>query len=164
MPGVLLCCLVHQTHLRGPLTAVLLCRSVHQAPKGAPWVGSYSVVQCIRHLIGQPLYCSAADAGVWEERDCCDQQYRLASTAARLSSTGISHHNLLPRISLICLSAVNSSLCPRIAPQSLNCSSQPLHLPGDLCFCPGYAWLWKDCLILIVFRLPCMDQLFHSHP
>ena len=55
------------------------------------------------------------------------QQYCLASTAARLSSTGISHHNLLPRISLICLSAVNSSLCPRIAPQSLNSSSQLLH-------------------------------------
>ena len=30
-------------------------------------VRSYSVVQCIRHLIGQPLYCSAADAGVWGE-------------------------------------------------------------------------------------------------
>ena len=60
------------------------------------------------------------------------QQYRLASMAAWLSSTGISHHNLLPHISYIHLSAVNSSPCPRIAPQSLNSSTQPLLLPGDL--------------------------------
>ena len=31
-------------------------------------MGSYSVVQCIRRLMGQPLYCSAADAGIWGER------------------------------------------------------------------------------------------------
>ena len=43
---------------------VLLCRSVCQALKGAPWVGSYSVVQCIRRLMAQPLYCSAANYGV----------------------------------------------------------------------------------------------------
>ena len=29
---------------------------------------SYSVVKCIRHLMAQLLYCSAADAGVWGER------------------------------------------------------------------------------------------------
>ena len=34
------------------------------------------------------------------------QQYRLASMAAQLSSTGISHHNLLPHTPSICLSAV----------------------------------------------------------
>ena len=53
-----------------------------------------------------------------------------------LSSTGTSHHNLLPHIPLICLSTVNSSPCPGIAPQSLNSSFQPLcHL--------GYVWLWQ---------------------
>ena len=31
---------------------------------------------------------------------------------------------------------------PVIAPQSLNPSSQLLCLPGDLCPCPGYVWLW----------------------
>ena len=46
----------------------LLLTSTCQALKGAPWVGSYSVVQCLWHLVGQPLYCSAADAGVWGER------------------------------------------------------------------------------------------------
>ena len=67
---------------------------------------SYSVVQCIRHLMGQPLYCSAADADVWGEKGYADgssplgvtQQYRLASMAAWLSSTDISHHSLLPHI------------------------------------------------------------------
>ena len=56
---------------------------------------------------------------------------------AQLSSTGISHHNLLPCIPLICLSTVNSSPRPVIVPQSLNSSSQPLHLPEDLCPCLG---------------------------
>ena len=69
------------------------------------------------------------------------QQYCLASVTAWLSSTGISHHNLLPHIPLIHLSSVNSSPCPEIAPQSLNPSSQPLHLPEDLRPCPGYVWL-----------------------
>ena len=73
--------------------------------------------------------------------------------AAWLSSTGISHHNLLPHISYIHLSAVNSSPCPRIAPQSLNSSTQPLLLPGDLipfrlpqisCFTPSLKCFSSD--------------------
>ena len=47
--------------------SAVLCCSAHQALKGAPWVGSYSVVQCVRCLMGQPLYCSAAHAGMWGE-------------------------------------------------------------------------------------------------
>ena len=65
MPGVLLCCSAHQEHRVAPLAGVLLCRLACQALKGAPWVGSYSVVQCLRHLMGQTLYCSAANGGVW---------------------------------------------------------------------------------------------------
>ena len=116
--------------------------------KGHPGWGSYSVVHCGRHLMGQPLYCSAADAGLWGERGYGDasplqvtQQYCLASMAAQLSSIGISHHNLLPHIPLIRPSAINSS--PRPAEQSLNSSSQPLCLPGDLCPYLGYVWLWQ---------------------
>ena len=82
------------------------------------------------------------------------QQYRLASIAARFSSTGISHHSLLPHIALICLSTVKSSPLTGIAPQSLNSSSQPLSLPGDPCSCPHIYGCVKDCLILIPFRLP----------
>ena len=69
------------------------------------------------------------------------QLYRLASMAAWLSSTGISHHSLLLQIPSIHLSAVNSSPHPGIAPQSLNSSSQLLRLPGDQFSCPGYVWL-----------------------
>ena len=81
-------------------------------------------------------------------------QYRLASTAAQLSSIGISHHSLLPHIPSICLSAINSSPCPGIAPQSLNSSSQPLHLPGDLIPFRNMYGCSKDCLTLLPFRLP----------
>ena len=114
---------------------------------GKKWIISYCVVQCIRCLMCHPLYCSAAD-GMWGERLWwwlhplhMIQQYPLASMAAGLSSTGISHHNLLPHIPSICFSTVNSNSCPEIAPWSLNSSSQLLHLPGDLHPCPGYLWL-----------------------
>ena len=50
------------------MAGILLCRSVRQAFKVEPWMGSYSVLQCVKHLMGQRLYCSAADAGVWIER------------------------------------------------------------------------------------------------
>ena len=92
--------------------------------EGSPWLGSYSAVQCLRRLMGQPLYSSAADAAMWGDRDYGDgsnplrmtQQYHLASMAAWISSTGISHQDLLPHIPSICLSAVNSSPRPAIAP------------------------------------------------
>ena len=70
------------------------------------------------------------------------QQYHFASMAAWISSTDISHHDLLPHIPLISLSAINSSAHHGIAPQSLNSSSQPLLLPGDPCSCP-VCWLWN---------------------
>ena len=66
--GMVDCCLVHQAYRGASLAGVLLCRSsVHQALKGSTWMGSYSVVECVRRLTGQPLYCAAADAGVWWE-------------------------------------------------------------------------------------------------
>ena len=79
---------------------------------------------------------------------CC-----LASMAAWFSSTGISHHDLLPHIPSLCVSAVNSSPHPGIAPQFLKSSSQPLCLLGHLhpCLKCGCS---KDCLILIIFRVP----------
>ena len=76
---------------------------MHQSLKGVPWVESYSVSQCVRRLMGQPLYCSAArcwcvgSAKLWRWLHplLVTQQHCLASMAARLSSTGISHCNLL---------------------------------------------------------------------
>ena len=124
----------------------------HQAFKGAPWVGSYSVVQGIKSLMGQPLYFSAADAGMWADRLWWwlhlvrrTQQFHLASVAAWLSSTSISHHSLLPRIPSICLSVVNSSARPGIAPQSLN--SAPSCCPFQKTIVPlrGMYGCGKDC-------------------
>ena len=60
------------------------------------------------------------------------------------SAVSLSHYSLLPHIPPICLSAVNSSPHPGIAPQSLNSSSQLLHLPGDQCSCLEYVWLWQE--------------------
>ena len=111
-------------------------------------LGSYSVVQCMGCLMGQPLYCSAADAGMCVGREALvmappttRDSAVLPSMAAWLSSTGVSHHSLLPHISSISFSAVNISPHPGIVAQSLNSSSQLLHLPGDLRPCLGYVWL-----------------------
>ena len=75
------------------------------------------------------------------------QQYRLASMAARLFSTGMSHHKPLRHILSICLSAVNSSPHPGIAPQSLNSRAQPLCRLGSV-------WLWQGPPDSQSFRLP----------
>ena len=66
----------------------------------------------------------------------------------------LSHHNLLPHIPSISLSTVNSSPCPRIAPQSLNSSSNPCAFQGICAPVWGMYGYYKDCLILIPFKLP----------
>ena len=67
--GVLLCSSMHQANRGALLAGVLLCRLVRQALKGAPWVGSYSVLQCVRPLMGPvSLLFSCYDTGVWGER------------------------------------------------------------------------------------------------
>ena len=102
---------------------------------GASWAAVHGIAQSWTRL--KPLSSSSSHLlGM-------TQQYLLAFMATQLSSSGISHHNLLPHTPLICLSAVNSSPRPGIAPQSLNSSFQPLHLPGDLHPCLGYVWLWQ---------------------
>ena len=143
-------CSLCQAHKGGPLAGVLLCRSASQTLKGAPWVGSYSVVQCFRYLMARLSIVQLPMLAYWGREAMVmaappthDSAVSPSSMAARLSSTGISHHSLLSHIPWICLSAVNSSPCPGIAPQFLNSSSQPLCLPGYLCPCLGYVWLWQ---------------------
>ena len=138
--------------------------------EGSPWLGSYSVDWHIKHLKGHPgqgfLLCSSVcQAGVWWASlsivqllmlACGESEATVMSPPTRhdsavspcfrgcqASPTGISHHNILLHIPSICLSAVNSSPRPGITPQSLNSSSQSLHLPGDLCYCLGHVWLWQ---------------------
>ena len=150
MPGVLLCCSACQAHRGTPLARVLLCRLAFQALKGAHWVGPYSVVQCVRSLMDQSVYCSAANAG------CREREAMVMAPAPTHDSAVLPcFHGCLaflhrhfppqspPYFPSICLSTVNSSPSPEIAPQSLNSSSQPPCLLGDLCPCPGYVWLWK---------------------
>ena len=112
--------------------------------------------------MGQPLYCSPSDAGVWGMRETMvmapppirDSAVSPCFHGAWFSSTGICHHNLLPHIPSIRLSAVNSSPHLGIAPQSLNSSSQLLRLQGTLVPVKGMYGCSKDCLILIPCRLP----------
>ena len=148
MPGVLLCCSMHQALKGAPWVGVLLCSSVHQV---FDWPASL---------------LSSCNAGVWgkigygdDSTTACDSAVSSCSMAAWLSSTGISHPDLLPPITSICLSTVNSSPHPGIAPQPLNSSSQPLHLLGDWhCIAVwGMYGCGKDCLIFTPFMLPLIS-------
>ena len=90
------------------------------------------------------------------ERGCSDgfTRYAWLSSIALLPWLPGFPPQAFPTTTLICLSAVNSSPYPGIAPQSLNSSSQSLHLPGDWCPFWGMYGCSKDCMILIPFRLP----------
>ena len=78
------------------------------------------------------LACGDREALVMALPSTCDLAVLPCFLGCLVSSTGISHHNLLPHIPSIRLSAVNSSPCLGIAPQSLSSSSQPLCLLGAL--------------------------------
>ena len=99
---------------RAPLLGGLLCNLAHQSLKRTPWVGSYSAVQCGRHLMGQPLYHSAADAGVWAERGHGD----VSTHYAWLSSITLLPclHNFPPKACLTTISSLTS-------PQSISLQS-----------------------------------------
>ena len=115
----------HIRHIGSPMAGVLLCSSV------------------FRCLMGQPLYCSAANAGVWEREGMVIAPHPRHDSAVSPCFHGCPAFppQSPPHIPSIHLSAVNSSPRLGIAPQSLNSSSQPLHLPGDLHPCLGYVWL-----------------------
>ena len=122
---------------------------------------SYSVVQCVRRLMGQPLYSSAVDAGMLGERGYGDGStlYMWLSSIALLPWLPVFPPQAFPttissHIPPVVLSMVNSSPHHRIPPQSLNSSSQPLRLPGECVPVWGMCDCGKDSLILIPFRLP----------
>ena len=123
MPAVLLCCSACQAHRGVFLAGILLCRLVGQALKGAPWVGSCSVVQCITCLTGQPVYCSAAHAGMWRERGMV-----MAPPPMRDSAVTPSFHD--------CLAFLHRHFPPQSLPSHplyLSLHSQQQPLPWD-CF------------------------------
>ena len=111
--------------------------------------------------MGQPVYCSAADAGMWGDRGNGDGStpYAWLSSITLLPwLPGFPPLAFPTAISSLTspqsVSSVNSSPHPRITPQSPNSSSQPLCLPGDRILVWGMYGYGKACLILIPFRLP----------
>ena len=120
LPGALLCCSARQAHRGVPLAGVLLCSSVHQAFDGpASLLFSYRCWNVGRERLWwwiHPLHMT--------------QQYHLASMAAGFPPPAFP--TIISSVtSPQSLSPVNNSPRPGIVPQSVNSSSQPLHLPGD---------------------------------
>ena len=125
-------------------------------------MGSCSVVQCVSHLMGQPLYCSAVDAGLWGKREAVvmapplhvTQQYHLASMAARLFSTGYFLPQSPPSHPL------NQSLHSQQQPLPWDCSTNPkLQLPAAAPSrgpesLSGVCMAVAKTVILVPFRLP----------
>ena len=151
--------------LRGlPCLAPSLLFSACRDTEGSPWLGSYSVDRCVRHLRGTlrgVLFFSSAHQVFnrpdllfscrcwcvrrerlwwWLHLLWVTQQYCFASVTACLSSTGISHRDLLSHIPSIHFSAVSSSPRPGIAPQSVNSAAAP---PSRPAFLSGSVWLWQ---------------------
>ena len=72
MAGFLLCRSACQALEGTPWVMSYCVVQAHKSLKRASWVESYCVIQSIRCLMGQPLYCLAANAGVWGKRDYDD--------------------------------------------------------------------------------------------
>ena len=137
-----------------PLAGVLLCRSEHQSLKGTLWVGFPSLVQC-PHLMGQPIYCSAADAGLWGEESMVTAPSSMCDSAVSLCFHGCPaflHPPFLPQPPPS--HPLNLSLHSQQQPSPWDCSTiLKLQLP-DTVPSRGLASLPRDCLILIPFRQP----------
>ena len=122
-------------------------------------MGSYSVVRCIRCLMGQTLYCSAANAGMWRERgygDGCTPYHDSAVLPCFCGYPAFLHRHLPPQ-------------SPPSHPLDSSLHSQQQRSPWDCSLTPapsccafqricvpvgGMYGCGKDCLILIPFRLP----------
>ena len=133
LPGVRLCCsLALPAHREALLDGVLPCILAHQVLKGAPWVGSCFVVQCVRCLMGQPLYCSAADAGMWGKRGYSDGSTPTRDSAVLLcfhSCPAFLHRHFPPQSPP--LTPLDQSLRSHQQPSPWDCSTIPkLQLPA----------------------------------
>ena len=123
-------------------------------------MASCFVVQCIRHLMGQPLYCSAAVAGVWGERGYGDGSTHY---------TWLSNITLPPWLPSFPPQAIPITISSLTFPQSISPQSTAaltlglLHTPqtpvlGCCTFQGTLIPVWsmygcgKDYLILIPFR------------
>ena len=122
-------------------------------------MGSYSVVQCIRCLMGQPLYCSA---GIWEERGYGDGStpYVWLSSITLLPWLPGFPPKAFPTTISFLTSPLSVSLQSTAAPTLGSLHNPETPAPSHWAFqgtrvpvCGMYG-CGKDCLILIPFRLP----------
>ena len=150
-----------------------LCRSAHSVTHG-PLPGVVLYCSALRHLKEHPGWGptlrsapQACDGPASVSSSCQrwpvggerlrgwlhplpeTQQHCLASVAARLSSAGISHHDLLP----------HTPLCSQEQPSPWDCST----IPGDLRPCPGCVWLQRGLSDSHSVRA-ATEQLSHSQP
>ena len=129
-------CLTHQTHRRAPLALIIFCRLAHEALKGAPWVGSYSVVWCARRLMGQPLYCLVVDAGVqaeWGYSDGSVPSLDSAVSACFHGCLAFLHRHFPPQSPPS--HPLSPSLCSQQQPSPWDCSTNPkFQLPATAAF------------------------------
>ena len=91
---------------------------------------SYSVVQYMKRLMGRPLYCSAADSGMWGERGYADG----STLYVWLSS--IAFHG--------CLAFLHRHFPPQY----------PSSYPLDLSLCSQQQPLPRDCSPILKLQLP----------
>ena len=125
------------------------------------WLGSSSVDHCLRHLMGHPLDCSAANAGLWGERGYGNGSTRYVwlrsitllpwlpdfpSQAFPTTVSFTSHRSISPHwTAALTLGLPHNSWtpCPSL------CTFQRTCIPVQGMYSCG-----KDCLILMPFRLP----------
>ena len=153
-----------QLAIRRPLWLVFLCCSVHSSTWRAPWWRSYSFVQWVRCLKGQPLCCSAASAGKWVKRGYSDGSTLYGSLSSIV---------LPPRLPGFPSQAFLSQYTPsQYTPLRPSCLSQQQILPWD-CYtipmlqlpatvpsrglgpCPQYGWLQQEFSLWFSFCLYC---------
>ena len=112
--------------------------------------------------MGHPPCCSVPHAGMWGKRGSVEGStlYASLSSIALLPwLPGVPPQTFPPYQSpplhpLDQSFTVYSSPRPGISPQSLNLSSQLLYSQGTIIPVQGVYGCGKDCLILILFRLP----------
>ena len=152
LTGVLLYRLAHQA-LKGASwvdasfqrRSILLCCLVHQARRGAPLTGSFSVVQCVRRLAGQSVYCSAM-------LECGEREAMVMTPPPTLDSAvspcfhgclAFLHRHFPPRSPS---HPLNRSVCSQQQPSPWDCSTIPKLQLQAAAPSRGPAFLFRVCM------------------
>ena len=155
--------------MSGTLAGVLLCRLACQALKGAPWVGSYSVVQCVRCLrTSLSIFQLLLQACVEREGMAMAPPLHVTPILPCFHGYVAFLHRLFPPQSPLS-HPLDPSLHSQQQPSPWNCSTIPKFpfpaaVPSRL---PAY--LSGLCMavartVWFSFHLGATVQLFHSQP